>query len=193
MSLISCTLKGYLYNILLFCFCVFAHFSKFSMYAWGKKRKMLVFTGVYVCVKAKLTLVSFFSIFFFPPFPHLNSLFPFSQISATMSIVQSQHNNQARFTSTDITNRGLLLQGDFLFTAVFWIFFRIFWSFFIFVQNLPTTQHDAVAPRDLGEAGYWIVLSMLEVPFVLKRQLLSSNFMHSPENERLKFKMESLQ
>ena len=36
---------------------VFAHFSKFSMYAWGKKRKLLVFTAVYVCVKAKLTLV----------------------------------------------------------------------------------------------------------------------------------------
>ena len=35
------------------------------MYAWGKKGKMLVFTGVYVCVKAKLTLVSFFSSFFF--------------------------------------------------------------------------------------------------------------------------------
>ena len=30
---------------------------------------MLVFTGVYVCVKAKLTLVSFFSLFFFAPFP----------------------------------------------------------------------------------------------------------------------------
>ena len=43
---------------------VFAHFSKFSMYAWGKKRKLLVFTAVYVCVKAKLTFVSFFSIFF---------------------------------------------------------------------------------------------------------------------------------
>ena len=31
--------------------------AKFSMYAWGKKGKMLVFTGVYVCVNAKLTLV----------------------------------------------------------------------------------------------------------------------------------------
>ena len=30
------------------------------MYAWGKKRKLLVFTAVYVCVKAKLTLVRFF-------------------------------------------------------------------------------------------------------------------------------------
>ena len=40
------------------------------MYDWGKKRKMLVFTGVYVCVKAKLTFVSFFSSnFFFAPFP----------------------------------------------------------------------------------------------------------------------------
>ena len=34
------------------------------MYAWGKKGKMLLFTGVYVCVKAKLTLVSFFPCFF---------------------------------------------------------------------------------------------------------------------------------
>ena len=39
------------------------------MYAWGKKRKLLVFTAVYVCVKAKLTLVRFFSIFFFCTFP----------------------------------------------------------------------------------------------------------------------------
>ena len=30
---------------------------------------MLVFTAVYVCVKAKLTFVSFFSNFFFEPFP----------------------------------------------------------------------------------------------------------------------------
>ena len=44
--------------------------SKFSMYAWGKKRKMLVFTGVYVCVKAKLTLVSFFFLVFFAPYPY---------------------------------------------------------------------------------------------------------------------------
>ena len=46
--------------------------SKFCMYAWGKKGKMLVFTGVYVCVKANLTLVSFFSCFFFAPFPNQN-------------------------------------------------------------------------------------------------------------------------
>ena len=36
---------------------------------------MLVFTGVYVCVKAKLPLVSFFSLFFFAPFPYRASLF----------------------------------------------------------------------------------------------------------------------
>ena len=35
------------------------------MYAWGKKRKLLVFTAVYVCVQAKLTLVRFFFNFFF--------------------------------------------------------------------------------------------------------------------------------
>ena len=34
------------------------------MFAWGKKGKMLVFTGGYVCVKAKLTLFSFFPCFF---------------------------------------------------------------------------------------------------------------------------------
>ena len=44
--------------IFCFSFCVFAHFSKISMYAWGKNPKMLVFTRVYVCVKAKITLVS---------------------------------------------------------------------------------------------------------------------------------------
>ena len=39
------------------------------MYAWGKKRKLLVFTAVYVCVKAKLTLVWFFFFNFFCTFP----------------------------------------------------------------------------------------------------------------------------
>ena len=34
---------------------------------------MLVFTWVYVYVKAKLTLVRFFSIFFFAPFPYENT------------------------------------------------------------------------------------------------------------------------
>ena len=56
-------------NIFCFSFCVFAHVSNFSMYAWGKKGKILVFTGVYVCVKAKLTPVRFFFLFFFAPFP----------------------------------------------------------------------------------------------------------------------------
>ena len=41
---------------------------KFSMYAWGKKVKVLVFR-VYVCVKAKLTLVSFFYFFISCTFP----------------------------------------------------------------------------------------------------------------------------
>ena len=39
------------------------------MYALGKKGEMLFFTGVYVCVKAKLTFVRFFSLFFFCTFP----------------------------------------------------------------------------------------------------------------------------
>ena len=34
------------------------------MYAWGKKSKSVSFSRVYVCVKAKLTLVSFFFTFF---------------------------------------------------------------------------------------------------------------------------------
>ena len=50
-------------------FGVFTHFSKFSRHAWEKIPKMLVFTRVYVCVKAKLTFVSFFLEFFFEPFP----------------------------------------------------------------------------------------------------------------------------
>ena len=58
--------------IFCFSFCVFAHFSKFSMCAWGKKGKMLVLTGVYVCVKAKLTLVSFFVLVFVCTFPYVH-------------------------------------------------------------------------------------------------------------------------
>ena len=54
----------------MYCFGVFAHFSQFSMYAWGEKRKKVSFSRVYVCVKAKLTFVSFFfSFYFFAPFP----------------------------------------------------------------------------------------------------------------------------
>ena len=48
-----------------FLFGVFTHFSKFSRHAWEKISKMLVFTRVYVCVKAKLTFISFFFQFFF--------------------------------------------------------------------------------------------------------------------------------
>ena len=47
-----------------FFFGVFTHFSKFSRHAWEKIPNMLVFTRVYVCVKAKLTFVSFFLDFF---------------------------------------------------------------------------------------------------------------------------------
>ena len=39
------------------------------MYTWGKKGKMLVLTGVYVCVQEKLTLVSFIFLVFFCTFP----------------------------------------------------------------------------------------------------------------------------
>ena len=50
------------------CFCTF--FKIFHV-RLGKKRKLLVFTAVYVCVKAKLTLISFFFFFFFCTF-HLS-------------------------------------------------------------------------------------------------------------------------
>ena len=54
----------------MYCFGVFAHFSQFSMYAWGEKRKNVSFSRVYVCVKAKLTFVSFFSFLLIAPFPY---------------------------------------------------------------------------------------------------------------------------
>ena len=76
-----------------FCFCVFAHLSKFSMYAWGKKGKILVFTGVYVCVKAKLTLVSFFFLVFFFA-PHHNNSIGLLNSSWKCS---SQHGNKFSF------------------------------------------------------------------------------------------------
>ena len=47
----------------------FAHFSKFSKYAWEKKVKVLVFQECMYCLKAKLTLVSFFLLFFLCTFP----------------------------------------------------------------------------------------------------------------------------
>ena len=74
----------------------------------------------------------------------------------------------------------------------FLLLLHFYFHFFRFVQNFPATQHDAAAPRDWRETGYWIVLPMLQVPFVLKRQLLSLNFMHSPENKRLKCKRKNL-
>ena len=45
----------------IFClsFCIFAHFSKFSMYAWGKKRKNVSFyRGVCMC-KGKTNTLNF--------------------------------------------------------------------------------------------------------------------------------------
>ena len=57
-----------------FAFLRFCTFVKiFHVRLWKKKGKILVFTGVCVCVRAKLTLVSFFLSFFL----HL-SLKPFS-------------------------------------------------------------------------------------------------------------------
>ena len=59
--LLSCLANRSMYQVF---FGVFTHFSKFSRHAWEKIPKMLVFTRVYVCVKAKLTFVSFFLEFF---------------------------------------------------------------------------------------------------------------------------------
>ena len=50
-----------------FAFCTF--FKIFHV-RLGKKSKSLSFSRVYVCVKAKLTLVSFFYFFFHAPFPY---------------------------------------------------------------------------------------------------------------------------
>ena len=100
-----------------FSFCVFAHFSKFSMYAWGKKGKMLVFTRVYVCVKAKLTLVSFFYFFFMhlplketcffrnppPPlyFGNISKIFPKMLLTEVTKILANQcHDFCSRTTIT---------------------------------------------------------------------------------------------
>ena len=47
------------------------------MYAWGKKSKSVSFSRVYVCVKAKLTLVSFVLLFFctFPSHENIRDIF----------------------------------------------------------------------------------------------------------------------
>ena len=53
-----------------FAFCTF--FNKFHV-RLGKKSKSVSFSRVYVCVKAKLTVVSFFfTFFYFAPFPNAN-------------------------------------------------------------------------------------------------------------------------
>ena len=48
------------------CFFVFAYLQFFIIFHkhLGEKRKSVSFSSVYVCVKAKLTLVSFFPFFF---------------------------------------------------------------------------------------------------------------------------------
>ena len=56
------------------------------MYAWGKKGNFLVFTGVYVCVKAKLTLVSLFPCFFL----HLSLIAFFKQAGETLSDITTR-------------------------------------------------------------------------------------------------------
>ena len=51
-------------EFLVFVFLRFCTVFKIFHVRLGKKGKMLDFTGVYVCVKAKLTFVRFFSFFF---------------------------------------------------------------------------------------------------------------------------------
>ena len=53
-------------NVFSFAFCTF--FKNFHV-RLGKKRKSVSFSRVYVCVKAKLTFVSFFYFFLFCTFP----------------------------------------------------------------------------------------------------------------------------
>ena len=55
----------------LFLFLRFCTFFKIFYVRLGKKRKNVSFSRVYVCVKAKLTLVSYFSPFFFAPSPNI--------------------------------------------------------------------------------------------------------------------------
>ena len=47
----------------------FAHFSKFSMYAWGGKSKSVSFSRVYMC-KGKTNTCQFFLLFFHAPSPN---------------------------------------------------------------------------------------------------------------------------
>ena len=54
------------WNVFSFAFCTF--FKIFHV-RLGKKSKSVSFSRVYVCVKAKITLVSFFLLFFFAPSP----------------------------------------------------------------------------------------------------------------------------
>ena len=53
-----------------FFFCVLHIFQNFPC-TLGEKSKSVSFSRVYVCVKAKLTLVSFFLLFFHAPFPNI--------------------------------------------------------------------------------------------------------------------------
>ena len=66
--------KGMLCFFLRFC----AFFKKIHI-SLEEKRKNVSFIRVYVCVKAKLTFVSFFSFIFFTPFPKWRSVTDISQ------------------------------------------------------------------------------------------------------------------
>ena len=57
------------FTFFVFFFCVLHNFQIFHV-RLGKKSKSLGFSRVYICVKAKLTLVSFFLLFFYEPFPN---------------------------------------------------------------------------------------------------------------------------
>ena len=76
------TTTGNMGQHIVFLFLRFCTFFKIFHVRLGKKRKMLVFTGVYVCVKAKLTFVSFFFLFFAPfPYPIQTNFHNLDQIS----------------------------------------------------------------------------------------------------------------
>ena len=78
----------------------------------GKKRKTVSFSSVYVCVKAKLTIVSFFYFFFYAPFPYSErpkktiTQFSFfaSQVFAIVSLITKVNSmTHASFPLTQVT------------------------------------------------------------------------------------------
>ena len=65
------TTTGNMEQHIVYLFLRFCTLFKIFHVRLGKKKKNVSFTGVYVCVKAKLTFVSFFP-FFFAPSPNID-------------------------------------------------------------------------------------------------------------------------